>query len=133
MPGMKGCAHWPIGSGQQNKQDGAYLVRAKKERPATMQSPTIMFRRPAPAKRQNSMPPASTATAEPPEKAADICTHRQMLLMLLISWWSNSNVPLLSPLKRPQILAHMIRQCPHECNSAAAAVLLRLQTFAHTG
>ena len=55
-------------------------MRAKKERPASAHRPTIMLRRPVPLNLTNSIPPARTAIAEPPEKAADIYMHRQTKL-----------------------------------------------------
>ena len=48
-------------------------MRAKKQREARSVREVMKLRRPAPVKRQNSMPPARTATADPPEKAAEIC------------------------------------------------------------
>ena len=55
----------------------AYLVRAKKEAEATTHKPTIRFRRPAAARRTKSIPPPSTAIADPPEKAAEICAQQK--------------------------------------------------------
>lgn len=40
----------------------------------------MKLRRPAPVKRQNSTPPISTATAEPPENAAEICEQAGSLV-----------------------------------------------------
>lgn len=54
----------------------AYLVRMKKQDAARAARAVMKLRRPAPVYRQNSMPPTSTAMAEPPEKAAEICNHR---------------------------------------------------------
>ena len=56
----------------------AYLVRMKKQEAARAARAVMKLRRPAPVYRQNSMPPASTAMADPPEKAAEICTTRAM-------------------------------------------------------
>ena len=51
----------------------AYLVRMKKQEAARAARAVMKLRRPAPVYRQKSMPPTSTATADPPEKAAEIC------------------------------------------------------------
>lgn len=75
----------------------AYLVRMKKQEAARAARAVMKLRRPAPVYRQNSMPPTSTATADPPEKAAEICNHNGVANTLLDPTKCSSKISNMQP------------------------------------